>query len=168
MTPRRLTTLIYILLLLPTLFVLTLIFYGPFGGDTPIQRQSFTFDDSSTLSDVWAALKDIWRGEAKQAIITFLTCTILPPLTALILILWQRKKQPRYYADHMSWQLGTLLGFHFGLLALIIGMPIIFYLFLPALPLIFLYMGFFLVLGLWFYYRIGRGLIYLYEERPVY
>lgn len=168
MTPRRLTALIYCLLILPTLFVIALTYYDPSGGDTHIQHQSFTFDNASTLSDVWAALKDIWQGEVKKAIITDLILIIWPLLTALILILWQRGKQPRYYADHMTWQLTTLLGASFGILALIIGMPIFFYLFLPVWPLILLYMGLFLVLTLWFYYRVGRGMIYLYEDRPVY
>lgn len=157
MTARRITALIYILLILAVLVHIGVNLYAALGHDVSNIRYMFLGGTESQT----------YNGELtyyKETGVSYAYLSVPLTLTAFILILWQRNKHPMYYADHMQWQLSSLLRYLVCLIALFVSMLFFFFLYM-GMP--FLLYALPATLELWFFYRIVRGLICLQQGRSV-
>lgn len=162
MTARRLTALIYILLIGASLAHIAVNIYAALGHDIAAIRYFFlgfrhTLTHNGVLTDYLVS------GVHATYLSLPLTCL------ALVLIFSQRNRHAMYYADHMKWQLNSLLiyaGLMLALWGVMLLFPFVFVALLSIMPHLVYVPA--LLLELWLLYRMVRGAWCLHQGQSVY
>lgn len=158
MTARRLTTLIYLLLLLSVLAHVAVNVAAMLGYDISAITYGFVGHTESATHN-----GELTHYQRSGVYYTWLSLPFT--LAALALILWQRNKHPMYYADHMKWQLNSLLGYGVSLLLMAVSILLFLFVYL-AMPFLFYVLP--VVLEGWLFYRVLRGFACLGKGQSVY